>query len=87
MSGPSDEQKNVLLQQLDAMDPAQWLAMVRWYREKFLEDQAFCMKVIVAEASRRKSRHEAVTPSGKTPAIDAFVLSVFADLGLKMVVT
>ncbi len=86
MSGPSDEQKNVLLQQLDAMDSAQWLAMVRWYREKFLEDQAFCMKVIVAEASRRKSRHEAVSSSGETPAIDVFVLNVFADLGLKVVV-
>lgn len=87
MSGPSDEQKNVLLQQLEEMEPAQWLAMVRWYREKFVEDQAFCMKVIVAEASRRRTRHEAVSPAVKTPAIDVFVLNVFADLGLKMVVT
>lgn len=87
MSAPSDEQKKVLLQQLDAMDPAQWLAMVRWYREKFLEDQAFCMKVIVAEASRRKDRHEATSPSGRTPGIDVFIMNVLADIGLKLVVT
>lgn len=84
MVGPSIEQKTILAQQLAGMDPASWIAMVKWNLEKFTEDQPYLVSLIVAEAERRMDRESAISTT-KRP-IKMHLWDVLKDLGLKIVV-
>lgn len=81
MTKPSDDQKGVLREQLDRMNPNQWLAMVRWIVDKLVEDQEFIMELITDEAERRQKRH-AANHVGSELMLHAALKSVLKDLGL-----
>lgn len=81
MTRPSVDQKEVLREQLRMMAPDQWLAMVRWFSFKLVEDQELTIQVITDEVERRRIRHTA-DHSGSEMPLSAAVSSVLKDLGL-----
>ena len=80
MTKPSVEQKDVLCEQLRQMEPDQWLAMVRWFSFKLVEDQELTIQVIMDETERRRRRH-AENHVGSELKWNAAVSSVLKDLG------
>lgn len=80
MTRPSVDQKEVLREQLRKMSPDQWLAMVRWFSFKLVEDQELTIQVITDEVERRRIRHTA-DHSGSELLLSAAVSSVLKDLG------
>ena len=81
MTKPSVDQKTVLRQQLYQMEPEQWLAMVRWFSFKLVEDPELTILVITDEAERRQKRH-AANHVGSELLMHAALMSVLKDLGL-----
>lgn len=81
MTKPSVDQKAVLREQLRAMEPEQWLAMVRWFSFKLVEDPELTIQVITDEAERRRERHAAIHV-GSELLMHAALMSVLKDLGL-----
>lgn len=80
MTRPSVDQKEVLREQLRKMESEQWLAMVRWFSFKLIEDQELTIQVITDEVERRRLRHTA-DHSGSELLLSAAVASVLKDLG------
>lgn len=78
MTKPSVDQKAVLREQLRKMDPEQWLAMVRWFAFKLVEDQELTIQVIMDEVERRHQRHAS---DGLELLMHAALMSVLKDLG------
>lgn len=84
MVGPSVEQKQVLSQQFSAMDPQQWIVMMKWNLERLTEDQSFLMSLLYSEAERRADRDRSIGVGQKS--MHAHLIGVMKDLGLKIVV-
>lgn len=80
MTRPSVDQKEVLREQLRKMSADQWLAMVRWFSFKLVEDQELTIEVITDEVERRRLRHTA-DHSGSELLLSVAVSSVLKDLG------
>lgn len=81
MTKPSVDQKTVLREQLRMMDAEQWLAMVRWFSFKLVEDPELTIQVITDEAERRQKRY-AANHVGSELLMHAALMSVLKDLGL-----
>lgn len=83
MSKPSVDQKAVLREQLRLMDSEQWLAMVRWFSFKLVEEPELTIQVITDEAERRQKRY-ASSHVGCELLMHAALMSVLKDLGLSI---
>lgn len=83
MTKPTVDQKEVLREQLRQMEPDQWLAMVRWFSFKLVEDQELTIQVISDETERRRRRH-AENHVGSELKLSAAVSSVLTDLGFSI---
>jgi hypothetical protein len=81
MTKPSVDQKAVLREQLRKMDPEQWLAMVRWFAFKLVEDPELTVMVITDEAERRRQRY-ADNHVGSELLMHSALMSVLKDLSL-----
>lgn len=81
MTKPSVDQKAVLREQLRKMDQDQWLAMVRWFSFRLVEDPELTIQVITDEAERRRVRYTA-DHIGAELLMSVALMSVLKDLGL-----
>jgi len=83
MTKPSVDQKAVLREQLRMMDSEQWLALVRWFTFKLVEEPELTIQVITDEAERRQKRY-AANHVGSELLMHAALMSVLKDLGLSI---
>jgi hypothetical protein len=77
---PSQEQMDVLKNQLAAMSAVQWLAMMRWMIQQVASDQQYFVELLCDEVDRRLARIIA----DKKPPFSEILNGVLRDLSVNV---